>query len=187
MSTGAYYFSSRCKVCISPHVTEYHKLYLLEKYDFNKLVEYARTLNEDISYNSFRNHMINHLLPYIKARQEVETNTFTSSYIKERLKEEENIITSIQNKLKNLETIIDSLVKDPLVKSGDPTKLKVLKDLMAEVRLTQESYLRIRKRYLKETTSDQNKMVQDFKKAIEDIPVQYIERIITRLRDMGYE
>jgi len=182
-----YYYSSRCKVCNSPHLLEYHKLFLLEKYSYEKLSEYAKTLGEDISRESFRNHFTKHVLPYIKAVSQVEAGKFTSEFIREKLREEQNIISSIQHKLQQLETLIDSLMKDPDVKSGDPVKLKTLKDLMAEVRLTQESYLRIRKQYLKETLSDKDKMYEDFKHAIEGCCPSCIEKIIKKLQEMGYE
>jgi len=184
MSSG-YYFSSRCKVCKSPHIVEYHKLWLEDKFPFEKLSDYALTLNEKTSRESFRTHMTKHLSPYIKNVKQVETGKFTSQYVQNKLEEEQDIVTAIQTKLSDLSKVIGRMMDDPDL-DKDMNKLKVLKEMSSEIRLTQEAYLRIRQRYLKETVSDGSKMYGDFKNAIEGCCPTCLIKILERLEHMGY-
>jgi len=101
-----------CKICVSPNVHEYEKLYLEDKYSYTELWKYAKIQkNEDLPYDSFRRHMKLHVkaiieagkefsdLQVVKMKEEIDKTIEISKNLRMTL---EPLQSFLQNKIENL-------------------------------------------------------------------------------------
>jgi hypothetical protein len=172
------FHSNQCKVCISPNRGTYEEM--RARYTpIRKIWKKALELNDKVSYDSMRKHLINHFGTSLAAR--IDSNQVLTSIVERKFQEEISQIDQLNKNLKILSDVIEQALKSEL----DSRMLQALRQLLAEMRLTLQALER-HKASLKPAKEDKSSlelMTEILMKL--DLPSEKLEQAMAMIRTGG--
>ena len=165
---------SLCKVFNSQNREEYHRLRFKEHYSYEKLREHSKLLGEYISAMSFHRHFTKHVSPLETYRGSKEEDEWLEKKARERL----DVIKEIEELLMLCKRKLEEVLRLP-VKAAN---INALARIVSEVRQTLSYIAEHRASYLASDKLSEEESVSRFIEALEEVPPEFRERILARLR-----
>jgi len=167
-----------CRVCSSPNRQLYETKRLKENYSYRQLARLSQKLGENIGYWTFWKH-------FSEQHHIKRVSKFT--YVKPRTKEEEvKIVNEIIDNLETLRKLVQKLLSSEDV-FEDVQKIRALKELLAEIRLTLKHLFEIQKKTEVKPSMTREQVVRLLVYLLKDESDEVLERIMDKLRRIKEE
>lgn len=155
----------KCKVCDSPNRRIYEMYWKRRNYSLRQLETLASKLGEKISREAFRRHFQHY-------KEEVEE------------KPEEKAVQIVNEIIKNLE-ILRSLSEKLLdgIDMNDLNKLKALKDLLSEIRLTTRELYNVQKETKISKNVSREELLDDLIYLLRDVDEEVLKHILDKIKE----
>lgn len=164
----------KCKICISPHRSEYEDIRLNKKMTYRDIQQIARNKYEEgLTLSSLSRHFRDHVETYIDER--LKSSKLREKYVKERLKEHINASINLVNTLNMLNTQLTQLGDD----MADPVIRKEARSIAMTINNVLQTALRF-KDEIKPVEEEKDTDVYDrllWTLEQADVPVEYIKKI----------
>jgi hypothetical protein len=134
------YTEERCKVCRSPNRLHYERLYFESRIGYHQLSREAKKLGENISWGSFRRHIISHVQGHLKRTAEID-----QEFKRRREEYQRKILDSSIELAKNLARL-NFMASALLQKELTVQTANAVRGIMSEIRLSLERLDRIHER-----------------------------------------
>ena len=155
----------KCKVCNSPNKRIYEMYWKRRNYSLRQLENLAKKLGENISRDTFRRHFQHY-------REEEEE------------KPEDKAIQIVNEIIKNLE-ILRSLSEKLLdeIDMNDLNKLKALKELLSEIRLTTRELYNVQKETKISKNISREELLDDLIYLLRDVDEEVLKHILDKIKE----
>lgn len=152
--------SSRCKVCSSRYMRDYHKA-REEGKTFDQLQEFATQNGEFINQQAFRRHFKNHWFTYLDKIQKTEDSA--KEIIISKLSAGANLVDEIYTNLNSLRDLSKSII---MLAKEDPSQIRNVTELLREIRQTLDMILKLRDKLSIEPQEDARTVIKKVLKTL---------------------
>jgi len=166
------------KIAESPHREEYERLLIEGKMTLDELSAFAKSKGENISRQAFHAYRHKHLKPIQRALETIKRSEY---YVDEKVRQELDILETIEKNLRKCMYLSEVASKAPLT----PANLSAIASLQREIRLGLEMISKTRGKMgfgiEKKTEQD---IISIIVEALKDIPKEYQQIVIARLKGL---
>ena len=164
----------QCKICISPHRTEYEDLRINKKLTYNEIQQIAKNkYDEVLSYSCLSRHFSNDVEFYVDQR--MKSSKLQEMYVKKKLKEHINASINIVNTLNMLNKQLEA-VKNNV---DDPVARKEARDIVRILDTVLQTALRykdeIKPKDEEKDTDVYDRLLWTLQES--NVPIDYIKKI----------
>ena len=177
------YCDAKCKVYQSKYREDIHKKVLEEHWTYKQIEQWLSSVGEPISDASISRHFRNHVFPYIE--NYTKADKVTMEAIQNKIKNNINTLDKIEGHLRTLEQTLNGILTDREYTSN-PAMIREVNNTIKTIIDAMEKHEKIRKEYYPETQIDIKKIYNDFLKACDGLPIEYLDKIAENLKKMGY-